>query len=178
MFSASTRYHVCIIDADHSYNYGYCLGGFWGGDHLYGLFSTEISTLRTFIEIGSRHYHCDLNYAFGGDVLHTVIVGQAEDASLPYPDKVFPDPGIFHDEVFYDNTHIYICSRHYHFVHVKPDDDTNWNIILVGDMFDGYFQYVHPGYGPIAGLFFDELFGEVEIPEVGSYALILQSSFS
>lgn len=54
LFDASTHYHVCIIDADHSYDYGYCLGGFWGGDHHYGLFSTEISPLRIFIEIGSR----------------------------------------------------------------------------------------------------------------------------
>ena len=109
MFSASTDYHVCIIDADHSYDYGYCLGGFWGGDHLYGLFSTEISPLRIFIEIGSRHYHCDLNYAFDGE-LHTVVIGQAED-TISHPENVFTTPGILYDEIFNVYIHIYICFR-------------------------------------------------------------------
>lgn len=45
----------------------------------------------------------------GGDV-HTVIVGQAEDESLSHPDNVFPPPGIFYDEVFSADKHIYICS--------------------------------------------------------------------
>ena len=56
-------------------------------------------------------YHCDLNYAFDGDILHTVIVGQAEDESLSHPDNAFPAPGIFYDEVFNDYIHIYICFR-------------------------------------------------------------------
>ena len=107
---AVTHYHVCILDVDHTYSNGYCLGGFWGGDHLYGLFSTEIAPLAVFNEIGSRYYHCDLNFMLGGEV-HTVIVGQAEDTSLQHTDNVFSAPGIFYDEVYSDYNHLYIGSR-------------------------------------------------------------------
>lgn len=106
----SINYHVCILDVDHTYSNGYCLGGFWGSDQYYGLFSTEIAPLAVFKEIGSRHYHCDLNFILGGEV-HTVIVDQAEDGSPSDTDNVLPSSGIFYTEVYSDQSHLFICSR-------------------------------------------------------------------